>query len=201
MKLTCKQMFLLFYIFILFVLCGCSNNFEPIAPPVNEFPTYSEYKTTEVFIGDLKIEKSFRGNYKNDGLYTTSGTLKEQGFFIGEKGYVSYEYNNEIITLEATLVENQSDIAGSIYAQHKNLDNDLKFNWPGKFFVITFEQSNCMLVSQNAVSLLDDEGNALVYSVNDDNLLVEKQIKVGYSNEKYYQVISGLNVGEKVVLF
>lgn len=185
----------------IFVLCGCSGNFKVIEPPLNEFPSPNKYELDEVILGDFTVEKTFRGNFKYNGLYTSSTTLVESGFSAGEKGYVTYIYEGKTIKLEATLIEAPEISKSTFIAKHETLHSgELKYNWPGEFSIVTFQQDNCILVPKDAVRLFDDNGNAIVYLINENEILTEKQIKVGPSNNKYYQVVEGLTPGEKVVV-
>lgn len=200
-KKTVKTIISTSLVILLLLFCGCSGGFDVIEPPLNEFPVANEYELGEVVLGSFVVEKSFRGNFKYDGLYTTNSMLVENGFYEGEKGYVIYQYNNETIKLEATLVNAPESSSGAFVAKHQAFYNDeIKYNWPGEFSIITFQQDNCILAPKNAVWLFDDEGNAMVYTINENEVLIEKQIKVGLSNGEYYQVIEGLTPGEKVVL-
>ncbi len=183
---------------LIFAVCGCTGKFKPIEPPLNDFPTAQAIQSEEIIKGDLIIEKTFWGNFKNDGLYSTSNSLQNQGFTAGINGYVTYEYKNEIIKLDATLTQDNN--SGKFVAIHGQVDNrKVTYNYPGKFSTIIFQQNDCILIPKKAVVLLDDQGNALFYQLDENNLLVEKQIKVGLSNDKYYHVIEGALPGEKAV--
>ncbi len=198
-KNTLKTIVSTSLLIILLVLCGCSGGFEVIEPPVNEFPLAEQCEFNEVITGDFVVEKTFRGNFKYNQLYTTSSTLVDYGFYAGEKGIVTYVNNGETIKLDAVL--EATNTKGNFIAKHKELTNgEIKYNWPGEFSVITYQKENCVLVPKDAVILFDEEGNAIVYVKGENDILVEKQIKVGPSNNKYYQVVEGLTPGEKVVL-
>jgi hypothetical protein len=197
-KRLIKSIILLNLFILIVVFCGCTGKFQPIKPPINEFPTAQTINTEEIIKGDLVVEKSFWGNFKDDGLYSTNNSLLSQGFTIGISGYVTYEYKNEIIKIDATLVQDNS--SNKFIAVHGPVDTKkITYNYPGKFSTTIFQQNDCILIPKKAVILLDDQGNALFYQLDENNLLVEKHIKVGLSNDKYYQVIEGALPGEKAV--
>ena len=185
MKQVLKRTISLFFIFIFFVLCGCTGNFKSVEPPVNEFPVPKEYSVDEVILGNFIVEKSFRGNFKDDGLYTMDSSVISDEFKVGTKGFVEYQVNNETITLEATISLPQSQYSNYIFAKHKVInDNRIKYNWPGRFYVIVDQKDNCLLVSKNAVYLLNENGAALVCVEKETGILVQKEIKVSESNTK-----------------
>ncbi len=197
-----KKIISFIYILILLTLCGCSvGEFKPIEPPINEFVVPQDYEVGEVILGDFIAEKSFRGNFKNDGLYSMESTLLNGEFSVGEKGFVEYEVNNQIIKLEATLTLPEDNSSAFMVARHETpTETQLRFNWPGRFYIITYQKENCLLAPKNSVFLLDEEGSAFVCVESENGILKQKEIKVGESNNTYFHVLEGLSEGEKVVL-
>lgn len=201
MKQVFKRLISSTFILILFILCGCSGNFKPVEPPINQFPVPEEYKVAEVILGSYIAEEGFRGNFKNDGLYSMDSSILTSKFVAGQKGYVEYTVNDKIITVEATLTKPSENSTAYLVAKHNSIvDSQLKYNWPGRFYTIVSQKDNCILAPKNAVYLLDDDGNAFVCVVNENGVLIQKEIKVAESNTKYYVVLEGLTQGEKVVL-
>ncbi len=201
MKQHFKKIISLTFIFILLVLCGCTGNFKPIEPPINEFPVPNDYQVAEIITGSFVAEKSFRGNFKYEGLYSMESSLLNGEFKVGEKGIIEYEVDNKIIKVEATLALPQGNSSAYMVARHNNqTDIGLKYNWPGRFYIVIYQKDNCILAPKNSVFLLDDSGNAFVCVEGENGILLQKEIKVGESNNKYYHVLEGLEAGEKVVL-
>lgn len=201
MKRVLKRTISLFFIFVFFIVCGCTGNFKPVVPPVNEFPVPEEYSVDEVIVGSFIVEKSFRGNFKDDGLYTMDSSALSDEFKVGTKGFVEYQIDNETVIVEATITLPASYYSSYLVAKHNALTDDrLKYNWPGRFYVVVDQKENCLLVSKNAVYLLDESGAAFVCVEKENGVLVQKEIKVSESNNKYYVVVEGLTEGEKVVL-
>lgn len=201
MKRTIKQILSLTFILILLTTCGCTGNFKPVDPPINEYPVPEDYQVAEVILDSYIAEEGFRGNFKNDGLYSMDSSILTSKFVAGQKGYVEYTVNDKIITVEATLTKPSENSTAYLVAKHSSIvDSQLKYNWPGRFYVIVNQKDNCILAPKNSVYHLDDDGNAFVCVVNEKGVLVQKEIKVAESNTKYYVVVEGLTQGEKVVL-
>ncbi len=194
---------ILFILMLVFLLCfsGCtSGNFDVIPPPVKEFATPVPYEEAEVFYGDFSIEKSFRGNKKGNLLSVTSDAQTIKGFSLGEAGKVSYVYRGMTYELDAKIISCPTEGSGNFIAEYDDSLNFIPEEFPGKFSVITYKKENSLLVAKKAVLLLDENGNALVLQQDKHGILSEKKVVVGYSNENYYQIIDGINAGEKVVL-
>jgi hypothetical protein len=189
-------------VMLVFNLCGCTGGeFDAVLPPINEFPTPAGYETTEVIIGNFVVEKSIRGNKQNNGLQARIDPANVKDFHLNEKGYVVYDINGKIYKLDATITVFPNGISNEFRATHDYVSSDIiPSNWPGKFNVVVFEQNDCKLLSKKAVSMFDDAGTAIVYVVDENGLLKEKSIKVGLSNDTYYQILEGVSVGEKVVI-
>lgn len=202
MKRTFKQILSLTFVLILLITtCGCTGDFLSVDPPVSEFPVPENYEVAEVILGTFIAEKGFRGNFKNDGLYSMDSSILNSNYKVGEKGFVEYEVNNQIITVEATLALPSGNSSAYLVAKHNTLtDSQLKYNWPGRFYIIVNKKDNCILAPKNSVYLLDDNGSAYVCVEKDNGVLIQKEIKVAESNVKYYVVLEGLTQGEKVVL-
>ncbi|MBR2861045.1 MAG: efflux transporter periplasmic adaptor subunit, partial [Clostridia bacterium] len=92
------------------------------------------------------------------------------------------------------------DGLGKFYVDHGITSLRVPMGYPGKFWVVLLEEENTLMIKKSAVILLDNSGNALVHKVNKDGTLQEVQIKVGLNNAEYYQILSGISDGEKVVV-
>ena len=183
------------------VSTGCvSNNFEVVAPPVKEFPTPVAYKETTVISGPFKIEKYFRGNKGTNALTAMSDTLTIRGFKTGDKGVVTYVYNEKTYTFDAVLTACPEEGYGLFMASYTDENNVIPDRFPGLFSIQTFYEENCLSIAKSAVLPIDDNGNAVVLQIDENGLLKEKHIVVGLSNDTHYHVISGIEAGEKVVI-
>ncbi len=168
-------------------------------PPIKEYPTPEKYELAEVFTAVLTIEKSFQGNKKGNMLYLYSDSTTTPGFSAGETGLVTYSVNNRNVTVQATLIACPENGVGEFLAMHTYLTGVPEL-YPGKFRIVIKEIPDCLMVAKRAVALLDDSGNALVKKVDEKGMLCDVEITVGECNTEYYQVLSGLEDGEMVVL-
>lgn len=195
-----KRIVIFWILISLFLQSGCAKKeFEVVAPPINDFPIADAYEEGEVIRDSFVVEKSFRGNKNADKLVVTSDAQTIKGFSVGEKGIVSYLYKGVTFQFEAEIIACPTEGSGDFIAQLSGNVDDIPENFPGKFSVTVYEENNALLIPKNAVLPLD-ENNAVVLQIDEDGTLIEKNIVIGQVNESYYQVIEGINVGEKVVL-
>ena len=202
MKKILKQTILLSTCAIL-SLCvsGCtSGKFESIMPPTQDYPTSQEYEMTEAFEGYLVVERFFFGNKEGNTLYIMSDSGTVSGFELGDKGIVTYNKLDETVMVQGVLTQIPEDgKSGKFVVEHEDASS-VKDKFPGKFSVIVGEYPNCLMVEKSAVLVLDEEGNAIVHKVDDKGLLYDVNITVGAKNSEYYQVLSGLEAVESVVM-
>ena len=177
---------------------GCSGRkFERVLPSEREFPQAEEYEFTQAVIGDIIVKRTLHGNKRGNSLYLYSGN--DYGFTVGEKGTVTYTEFDDVYTVDGELVSMPKNGMGAFVVEHDAI-NGISDGFPGTFTVTVAEFYNCVTVPRNAVVILDDEGSALVKKVDDRGLLYDKEIKVGARDSKNYQVLSGLEEGESVVV-
>ncbi len=177
---------------------GCSDRkFESVLPPEREFPQAEEYEFTQAVIGDIIVERTLHGNKHGNTLYLFSGN--DYGFTVGEKGTVTYTDFDNVYTADGELVSAPQNGMGAFVVEH-DVISGISDGFPGTFTVTVAEFYNCVTVPRNAVVILDDEGSALVKKVDDRGLLYDKEIKVGARDSKNYQVLTGLEEGESVVV-
>lgn len=177
---------------------GCSDRkFESVLPPEREFPQAEEYEFTQAVIGDIIVERTLHGNKHGNTLYLFSGN--DYGFTVGEKGTVTYTDFDNVYTADGELVSAPQNGMGAFVVKH-DVISGISDGFPGIFTVTVAEFYNCVTVPRNAVVILDDEGSALVKKVDDRGLLYDKEIKVGARDSKNYQVLTGLEEGESVVV-
>ena len=200
MSHICKQILIILILFSLLIQCGCAKKeFEVIAPPINDFPIADIYEEVKITRGDFIVEKSFRGNKNSDKLVVTSDAQTIKGFSVGEKGIVSYLYKGMNIEFNAEIIACPTEGSGDFIALLSGDTNNIPENYPGKFSIIVFKEDNSLLIPKNAVFPLDEK-NAIVLQIDEKGTLVEKNIVIGQVNETHYQVIEGIDEGEKVVL-
>lgn len=177
---------------------GCSaKKFESVLPPEREFPQAEEYETAEVVRGDIIVTRKLYGNKRGNTLYLSSGN--DYGFVLGDKGTVTYTNFNNVYTLDGELISVPTNDTGSFVVRHDAL-YQISDGFPGVFSVNVEEHYGCLTIPREAVVILDEEGTALVKKIDEKGLLYDKEIKVGARDNKYYQVLSGLEEGESVVL-
>lgn len=177
---------------------GCSDRkFESVLPPEREFPQAEEYEFTQAVIGDIIVKRTLHGNKHGNTLYLLSGN--DYGFTVGEKGTVTYTDFDDVYTADGELVSAPQNGMGAFVVKH-DVISGISDGFPGTFTVTVAEFYNCVTVPRNAVVILDDEGSALVKKVDDRGLLYDKEIKVGARDSKNYQVLTGLEEGESVVV-
>ena len=177
---------------------GCTaEKFERILPPERDFPQAEEYEMTQALKGDIIVKRNLYGNKRGNTLYLLSGN--DYGFKLGDKGTVKYTYMNKEYVSEGELLSMPQNDMGAFIVYHGAVD--INFDGiPGVFSVTVAEYYGCITISKNAVTVLDDDGSALVKKVDERGLLYDKEIKVGARDNGYYQVLSGLEEGESVVV-
>ena len=186
---------------ILLLNTGCvSSKFDVVPPPVKDFPTAIPYEETSVTLGVFTIEKSFRGNKGRNILSVTSDVHTIKGFSVGEKGTVTYEYKGKIYKYDAVISSCPTEGSGVFVATYSEDTSFLPDSFPGKFSVIVYHEKNCLMIPKAAVMPVDENGNAVILQIDENGLLIEKNIVIGQSNDTHFQVLEGLTNGEKVVI-
>ena len=186
-------------------LTGCAGGtFKTVEPPLKEFPEAAEYTETEAFYDDLVISRNLKGGYKNGNtLVVNSRSASFPDFKQGDEGIVTYSVtvNNseKTYTVAGALTSCPEGGSGIFVVTHEELPN-VKDNYPGTFSVIERTIEHCLLLPRRAVTILNDEGDALVYFINETGTLSDKSVRVGATDGDYYEILSGISAGEKVVL-
>ena len=151
-------------------------------------------------MGSFTIEKSFRGNKGRNILSVTSDVHTIKGFSVGEKGTVTYEYKGKIYKYDAVISSCPTEGSGVFVATYSEDTSFLPDSFPGKFSVIVYHEKNCLMIPKAAVMPVDENGNAVILQIDENGLLIEKNIVIGQSNDTHFQVLEGLTNGEKVVI-
>ncbi len=181
------------------MLSGCAQKeFESILPPEVERPQADEYKTAVVTMGTISENKTLRGNKRGNSLYLNSSSGLDKEFKLYERGTVTYSYRNQTYTANGVIVGIPSTTGNEFVISH-DMILGLEDNVPGTFSVVISEIKDCILVPKRALLLLGN-GNAIVLMLDGNGVLVDREITVGATDGENYQVLSGLEVGESVVL-
>ncbi len=170
-------------------------------PPQRTYPAAQDYVQTEAVRGTLQIKKSFRGNSTGGEIYLFGDLDSSASFSVGEKGYVTFNYQNVEITWEAEVVESPGTGQGVYRAAYSTGNQaDVPNHFPGVFWVMIKEIPDCIMLDKKAVTVMGIEDKAIVYLLNSDGTISDKEITVGDSNTEYYEVTSGLSEGDKVIM-
>lgn len=200
MRLVNKAILCIIFSFLFILQVGCSgNNFEAVAPPLNDFPmpTGDYPEVTLVIRGDFIEKKTLRVDKNSNTEFIPSVSQEIKNFSVDEKGILEYNFRDKKYKVNAKIVNN-SDTGGFMIISEESL-KDIPNGLSGEFSVITNEEKDCILVDKKAILLLDDN-SAMILKVDEKGVLFEKEIKVDRANDQYYKVLGGLEEGEKVVL-
>ncbi len=181
---------------VLFSACA-RNDFKVVEPPINNFPKANEYTEVEVTKGKFVSTKSFSGIIENKRLIIDITPQVIESFKSGEKGTITFMEKGksyEIDAISAEGIMNNIFIVDPIDAS-AYMPNKI----PAKFSVATYQKDDAIIVPKNAVVVLD-ENNAIVLKLSENGILKEIKITIGEANETHYEIIDGIEAGEKVVV-
>jgi len=85
-----------------------------------------------------------------------------------------------------------------IYLQLMQPDPTLKEGARGKITVILEESRDTLYVIKSAVGTVD--GEAFVYTVDEDGLLIMQKVKTGLEDGKYIEIIDGLKENDSIII-
>jgi len=132
-----------------------------------------------LYVPEVDIHKVNLGQKAQLTLDATNGTV-----FDGEVIRISPVVDPQTGTVKVTI---------AVKDEHAHLK-------PGMFTrvkIIHDTHENTLLIPKQAV--MTEDGEEMVFTVQ-DSLAVRKIIKTGYANERYYEILDGLNMGDKVVV-
>lgn len=127
-----------------------------------------------------------------DSVEITNSTLLSEPL----KGQV--EYIAPIAELIKTSQGDQSQVKIKIAIKPGSSDNNLKPGYNVNFKIILEQKDQALLAPYEAVVKKDNL--EFVYVVGPEGLVAEREVKTGLSNELFFEITSGLTVGEVVVL-
>lgn len=181
---------------------GCAgNDFASVLPPQKMFPEAAEYKETTALRGTLQIKKSFRGNSTGGELYLLGDLEESIQFTVGEQGYVTFLYQNIEITWPAEIVQSPVSGQGTYRAAYSTGNQaDVPNHFPGTFWVLVQEIPDCIMLDKRAVNVTGIKDTAIVHILKEDGTIEDKEITVGAFNTECYEVTSGLQEGDKVIM-
>ena len=185
------------------MMAGCAGyaDFASVLPPQKSYPEAGEYEQTTAVKGTLQIKKSFRGNSTGGVLYLFGDLESSNSFTVGEQGYVTFYYQNLEITWPAEIIESQGTGQGTYRAAYSTGNQaDVPNHFPGTFWILIKEIPDCIMLNKKAVTITGIDNTAIVHLLNDDGTIADKEITVGDSNTEYYEITSGLNEGDKVIM-
>jgi len=198
-----KYLVFLFAIFVL-SLTGCGGSFASVQPPKGEYPTASPYSDTEMYqtksvqVGTFYNEVSFEALVDNSSKNCFRKYMSDVSDYpVGLKGTISFTLGSKTYTAEGEIIYNED---GLVSVRVLDASTYINYVTSIKFTATTERIENSVLVPKQCVSVLDSDGNALVYTVDGDGILHDVEIVIGKSNNDFYQVLEGLNGGEKVVV-
>ena len=191
------------FLLLAFMAVGCAGygDFASVLPPQKSYPEAGEYEETAAVKGTLQIKKSFRGNSTGGVLYLFGDLESSNNFAVGEQGYVTFNYQNLEITWPAQMIESPGTGQGTYRAAYSTGNQaDVPNHFPGTFWVMVKEIPYCIMLSKKAVTITGNGDMAIVHILNKDGTISDKEITVGDSNTEYYEITSGLNEGDKVIM-
>lgn len=133
----------------------------------------------KLYVPEVDIHKVQLGQKAQLTLDATNGTV-----FDGEVIRISPVVDPQTGTVKVTITVTDE------YAHLK----------PGMFTrvkIIHDTHDNTMLIPKQAV--LTQDGEEMVFTIR-DSLAVRQSVKTGYANERYYEIVEGLQSGDKVVV-
>ena len=119
---------------------------------------------------------------------------------IGSKEYTgTVKYVSRMATTDVNALGNASEAGGSIKGRIvlDNPDENIYVGVSAKAYIFIGESKGALTVPYSALCT-DVEGD-YVYVVNADNVRERKDIELGLCSGEYYEVLSGLNEGDKVI--
>lgn len=189
--------------FILICLClvlfsGCTkNNFEVVEPPVNEFPVANEYTEVEVTKGKFVSTKSFSGIIENKKLIIDITPQIAENFKSGEKGIITFMEKGKSYEIDA--IAGEKIFKNAFIVEPMDTVVYMPNRVPAKFSVVIYQNDDAILIPKSAVVVFD-ENNAIVLKLTENGILKEIPITIGQANETHYEIIDGIEAGEKVVV-
>ena len=85
-----------------------------------------------------------------------------------------------------------------IYLAFDKADEKINAGMYAKIKLNTILHKNVFVISNDAVQTID--GKTIIFIVNDDNTVSERQVSLGVNVDGYVEILSGVEEGEKVVI-
>ena len=108
------------------------------------------------------------------------------------------EYISPIAELVNTSQGEQTQVKIRIAVEEAKNLGQIKPGFNVNLKVILAQKDQALLIPYEA--LVQENNRDVVYVVGQDAVVSKKEIEIGLSNELYFEVLSGLKVGDKVVL-
>lgn len=119
---------------------------------------------------------------------------------IGENEYTgTVEYVSRVAVMDGALGVN-STTGGSIKGRVAidNPDENIFIGVSAKVYIFVGESKGVLAVPYEALN--SDIDGDYVYVVNSENLIERKDVEIGIHSDEYYEVLSGIEEGDKVIL-
>ncbi len=164
-------------------------------------------KGEEVDIGTLLAQI---GNPDNLQIETGINEIDAAQLTVGDKVQITnnsllteslegrIEYISPIAEVVPTSQGEQTQVKIRIAVETDRKIEQLKPGFNVNLKVVLNQKDNAIVIPVEAV--IENEGKELVYLVGEEGIAAEREVQTGLSNELFTEVISGLNVGEKVIL-
>lgn len=105
-------------------------------------------------------------------------------------------FDGEVIRI-SPVVDPQTGTVRVTIAVHDSQHTHLKPGMFARVKIIHDTHDNTLLIPKQAV--MTEDGEEMVFTVQ-DSLAARTVIKTGYANERYYEILEGLQMGDKVVV-
>ncbi len=161
---------------------------------ISKHITLGEFKSEDE---DMFVIANLNSVWVNCVVYANNIEYIQAGQNISIQAVGSDNFTNGIISYIAPVFDEttRSAIARTVLENENN-------KWrPGMFikgFIETSSPEKVPAIQKHAVQIMDNK--TVVFVPNGENNFVAREVVVGSSNDKYVELLSGLNVGDKYVL-
>lgn len=157
----------------------------------------SETQTLMTIISANQIGVEF--SISKDDLGSISNGQKAR-IVIGNKEYEgTVAFVSRVASTDSILAASDSAAGGSIKGRIvlDDPDDEIFVGVSAKAYIFVGESQKALVIPYEA--LCTDIDGDYVYVVNDNNIIERKDIKVGLYSEEYYEVLEGIEEGDKVI--
>lgn len=109
------------------------------------------------------------------------------------EGTVSYV--SRVATMDNAITSTTATVKGKIALD--NPDDDIFIGVAAKVYLFIGEATDTLAVPYQALN--SDVDGDYVYTVNEENIIERKDVKIGLVTDEYYEIIEGLKAGDRVI--